>query len=263
MNDGAGAAVPVAAVQITGERAQQEDSLDVVYIEPDEGEAGGEWLLVLADGMGGHVGGATASQLAVKTFSDTYIGSGRDVREALRLSLQCANDRLAQEIAERPELGEMGTTLTAAVIGGGRLRWISVGDSPLWLYRDGVLQRLNADHSMVPILQGLVEIGRMSETEAALDPRRNQLRSALMGEELALVDLPVEPVGLRPGDIVLLASDGVETVSENALASLLSAHQSATPEVLAEAVMEAVEAARRPGQDNASLILFRGDSTAD
>jgi protein phosphatase len=251
------ALAPLASGQLLGEREAQEDALATQYVETDDDANGGEQILVLADGMGGHVGGATASNLAVSTFLETYLQSDADIRQALRSALDRANEDIALKMEENPEFLDMGTTLIGAVVCNNHLYWISVGDSPLWLYRNGELQRLNADHSMVPVLEGLVEIGRLTEDEAANDTRRNHLRSAVTGEELTLVDLCPEPASLQSGDLVLLASDGVETLSESELVTLLNKSEDEPTQQLVGTVLQAVEEAERPEQDNASLILYR------
>lgn len=246
-----------ASGQLIGARQEQEDALATRYVEIDGAAGDGEQILVLADGMGGHVGGATASRLAVETLVETYARSDADIPTALRAGLDEANAGIARAMLDNPDLFDMGTTLIGASITGNRLYWVSVGDSPLWLYRDGRLQRLNADHSMAPILEGLVEIGRMSEEDAANDVRRHHLRSAVSGEELVLVDLAPEPVLLETGDLVVLASDGVETLSAAELEALLSASADEPLERLRDSILQAVTDAGRQDQDNASLILYR------
>ena len=94
----------------------------------------------------------------------------------------------------------MGSTVVVAVISRDGIDWISVGDSPLWLFRDGRLRRLNADHSMAPVLASLVAAGRMTAEQAATDSNRHALRSAVMGEEIHLVDVSSQPVAVRKTD---------------------------------------------------------------
>ena len=116
----------------------------------DTGEHADELLLVLADGMGGHAGGDVASGLVVEHFFKAYINSHANIPEALRNSLNSANEQLANAVVETPELRGMGTTLIGCVIRENLMYWVSVGDSPMWVLRNGALQRINADHSMVP-----------------------------------------------------------------------------------------------------------------
>ena len=175
---------------------------------------------------------------------------------ALRSSLNSANEQLAEAVAETSGLRGMGTTLVGCVIRGHDLYRISVGDSPLWLFRDGSLQRLNADHSMLPLLDEMVRNGEISSAAAKKDMRRHMLRSAVAGKVLELVDLCDEPRRLQADDIVMLASDGVETLAEDELIAVLEKRHEQTPQQLADNIMARIGAAGNSAQDNASIILY-------
>ena len=248
----------VASAQIRGARDYQEDSLEIQLLAPDAGVHANELLLVLADGMGGHAGGEVASRLVVEHFCAAYRDSIEGMTEALRGSLARANEALAGAVADEPRLGGMGTTLVSCVVKENSLCWISVGDSPLWVYRGGALRRLNADHSMVPLLEQMARAGELSLEEVATDPHRSLLRSALTGKAVDLVDLCDQPFRLEAGDIVILASDGIETLAENDLAALLQDADVLSMDELARKLLAGVKAAGRPYQDNASVILYRG-----
>jgi len=255
-------AVPntVATAQITGTRDYQEDMLAVQELAAD-GRAD-ELLLVLADGMGGHAGGAVASRQVVEHFCAAYVNSpdrnsSGDIPKALRSSLDVANEALANTVAETPKLRGMGTTLIGCVIRGGCLYWISVGDSPLWVCREGVLQRLNADHSMVPLLDDMVRSGAMDSEAALVDVRRNMLRSAVAGKMLELVDVCEQPWQLQAGDVVILASDGVETLAGDELVAVLNNPRDRSLQELASDLTASIEAVGHSSQDNASVILYR------
>lgn len=247
----------VATAQIVGARALQEDSLVTLAPVTGTGPRAGEVLLALADGMGGHAGGEVASSLVLERFCAAYGESPDNVTDALRSSLDLANESLAEFSTGHPKLAGMGTTLVGCVIKAHRLHWISVGDSPLWLYRDATLQRLNADHSMVPLLDDMVRTGILSREAASVDARRSLLRSAVTGNTITLVDLRSKPFPLQARDIVLLASDGIETLAESELAALLQDSESVALTELAGALLAAVEAAAATHQDNASVILYR------
>jgi len=247
----------VASAQIRGARDYQEDALAVELLPADAGAHANQLLLVLADGMGGHAGGEVASRLVVEHFCSAYRESIVGMTEALRGSLDRANEALARAVADEPRLGGMGTTLVGCVVKENSLCWVSVGDSPLWVYRGGVLHRLNADHSMVPLLEQLAGAGEMTPEEVMTDPRRSLLRSALTGRTVALVDLCEQPFRLEAGDIVILASDGIETLAENDLAALLQDGDALSMDELARKLLAGVMAAERPYQDNASVILYR------
>ena len=252
-----------AALQITGKRDKQEDSfrlLDVRDLGLDEGEHA---LLLVADGMGGHVGGKKASDLLCKTFVREYKEYPRasgSIVDRLHHCLREANEAIAEEVKKNPALASMGSTLVAAVVTSEGLHWISVGDSPLWLFRAGKLERLNADHSMKSELDELVAEGRMTAEEAKQDPRRNWLNSAVMGDEIYLIDVPSQPVAIKKGDLVVLASDGLLTLNDQEIAEILKKTRDAplkkSAEDLIEKVEEKAEEDEHSYQDNTTVLLY-------
>ena len=245
-----------AARQIPGKREYQEDDYGLLDGR-DLGLDGSEHtMLLVADGMGGHVGGATASGLLSKTVVEAYPQASGPIVDRLRECLEAANKAIADAIAENPELDHMGSTLVAAVVSSEGLNWISVGDSPLWLFREGKLERLNADHSMAPVLADLVAAGRMTAEEAAQDPRRHSLRSAVMGDDIHLVDVSSQPVAVQKSDRLLLASDGLMTLSDQEVEAILKKTQDAPLEDRVAALIQAVEEAEHPHQDNTTVLLY-------
>ena len=245
-----------AARQIPGKREYQEDDYGLLDGR-DLGLGGSEHsMLLVADGMGGHVGGATASNLLSKTFVEAYPQASGPVVNRLRACLEAANKALADAIAENPALDSMGSTVVAAVVSSEGLNWISVGDSPLWLFRKGKLERLNADHSMAPVLADLAAKGSMTEEEAARDPRRHALRSAVMGDDIPLIDVSPQPVMVEKGDRLLLASDGLLTLSEQEIEESLRETQDVPLKDSVAALIQAVEDAEHPHQDNTTVLLY-------
>lgn len=245
-----------AALQITGKREYQEDSFGLLD-ECDLGlDLGEHAVLLVADGMGGHVGGAIASDLLCKTFVEAYPRSSGPIVERLRTCLDEANAAIAAAIAENPALDSMGSTLVVAVVTSEGLHWISVGDSPLWLFREGQLSRLNADHSMEPLLAELVAAGRMTAEQAARHPSRHSLRSMVMGDDMPLIDVSSRPVALEQGDRVVLASDGLLTLDEQEIAGVLEETRDAPLADSAAALIQAVEEAGHPYQDNVTVLLY-------
>jgi protein phosphatase len=238
---------------IQGARSYQEDAAEV--------RADGSGLAaVLADGMGGHVGGALASGLACKFFLHAFAKAVGGVEARLAEALDLANAAIAYETAENPELMGMGCTLVGAALAPGRLVWVSVGDSPLYLVRRGEIARLNEDHSLAPEIDKLAEAGRISWDAAKADPRRHVLRSALTGTEIELVDRPRSPLVLEPDDWVILASDGIHSLTEPEIAGIAAA--AATPDAAADALLAAVAAAGDPYQDNATVVAVRVTAAA-
>ncbi|MDG4551532.1 MAG: protein phosphatase 2C domain-containing protein [Candidatus Contendobacter sp.] len=238
-----------------GSRSRQEDDYGIFELPP-ELEAG-DLLLVLADGMGGEQGGARASALAVRGFVELYdAASAAAIPERLEQTLARVNERMARDVASDPHgLRGMGCTLLAVVLAEDGLYWISVGDSPLWLWRRGRLHRLNQDHAYRSILAYQVINGEISAAEAARHPDRNALISAVTGAELELVDLPRQPYPLRPEDQILLASDGLLTLGEKEIAAVLGrAHSENSP---CARLLAAVADRRNLRQDNVTVLWAR------
>jgi protein phosphatase len=225
--------------QHQGARPYQEDSWALRTLSD------GALLAVLADGMGGHAGGAVASRLAVGAFLMAIEG-GRSLRE----SMDAANQAIGQAAARDRALEGMGSTLVAVVVQDDEVRWISVGDSPLYLVAGGAVARLNADHSMVPQIETLVQRGILTAEEAARHPGRHTLREAVMGHPLSLVDEGRRALGR--GECLLVCSDGVETLD-----SARIVRQAAGS---AQALIDSVLAVRAPAQDNVTVIKLERES---
>ena len=243
--------------QSVGKRSGQEDAYAFSVIPARSGAATG-LLLIVADGMGGHAAGNRASELAVRTFGGAFHRGDGTMRERLSRALDAANDALAAAIEADPEqLEGMGTTLLAAAVTPLGLEWISVGDSPLYLLRRGTLRRINADHSFRPVLREMVAKGEMTGEQAAVSSLRNRLRAALIGGEIALVDLPATPLPLLDGDLVLAGSDGLQTLSDEVLATVLKQHASADAATLAAQLVQAVLAAGAAKQDNITAAIVK------
>lgn len=238
-----------------GSRSRQEDDYGVFELPP-ELEAG-DLLLVLADGMGGEQAGARASALAVRGFVEAYdTASAATIPERLEQTLVRVNERMARDVASDPEsLDGMGCTLLAVVLATEGLYWISVGDSPLWLWRRGRLHRLNQDHAYRSILAHRVSNGEISAAEAARHPDRNALISAVTGSELELVDLSRQPYPLRPDDQILMASDGMLTLDEREIAAILG--HTRTDGYPCPQLLSAVAARRNLHQDNVTVLWAR------
>jgi serine/threonine protein phosphatase PrpC len=219
--------------QHQGARPYQEDSWALRTLRD------GSLLAVVADGMGGHAGGAVASRLVADSVVKA-VEQGHDLADGL----QAANDAVGAAAARRAELSGMGATLVAAIVDGDEVRWISVGDSPLFMLSAGRLQRLNADHSMAPQIDALVARGVITPEEGASHPGRHTLREAVMGQPLTLID---EGHRRLPGDArLLLCSDGVHSLGEIDIAT-----QSAKPVVT---LIAAALAVGNPHQDNVTVI---------
>lgn len=255
-----------ASRSIRGARKYQEDRAEVRVVSVtnaaggDAGDGGATsgaagLLAVLADGMGGHAGGALASETVCAAFLTTYESATGSPSERLQSALAGANSAVAVKCEQRPHLAGMGSTLVGVAFGDEGLEWVSVGDSPLYLWRRGETAIVNEDHSLAPLLDQLVAEGRLSANEARDDPRRHHLRSAVTGEELELIDASRKPLALEPGDVVIIASDGIHTLDEAGIAEIVEGALAKGPDVIAEQLLEAVTSARDPAQDNATVVI--------
>jgi serine/threonine protein phosphatase PrpC len=212
---------------------------------------------VLADGMGGHAGGALASSTACEVFLDSYWASAGEVPARLDDALMHANAAIGGCVEENPALDGMGCTLVGTVFGPAGVEWVSVGDSPLFLLRHGEIVLLNEDHSLAPEIDKLAAAGRMTWEDAKADPRRHFLRSALTGADMDLIDRSHRPLALEPGDVVILASDGIHTLSEPDILRVVEENVVSGPEAIASALLDAVEAGGDIYQDNTTVVVVR------
>jgi protein phosphatase len=196
--------------------------------------------------MGGHAAGAVASRIAVDTFVPAFMAKraeGASLDRALQSSLDAANAQIAKGQQDAPETSGMGTTLIAAHVSSVGLAWISVGDSPLWLFRRGRIDRLNEDHSF---------------RQAAAQGARaiaNMLQSVLNGEPIALIDCRAKPVPLRKSDVVILASDGLLTLTEQEIAGTIRDTGGGGAESVARTLLKAVEDRAKSNQDNCTVLV--------
>ena len=244
---------------VLGRRERQEDA---VVSDFSSGEAFG--FVVLADGMGGHAAGDVASKIVVtEVFSKLKLQSGDPeilephIGEVLEKAAVSANKRVGMYARERPEAHGMGATLLAPVFIHDRLYWISVGDSPLYLFRNGVLERLNENHALMSQIDYLVANGIMGREEALNYPDQTCLTSVLIGREIAQLDCRTVPVQIQEGDILIVASDGLQFLCENQIEGVLRFTQKRSAEDIGAALMKEVQKLDDPCQDNVSLCVVK------
>jgi serine/threonine protein phosphatase PrpC len=249
--------------QIRGTRENQEDFYGFCELTGDVDGIDG-LLLVLADGMGAYAGGSLASRTVVEAFVESFCYARGPVATRLLGALRGAERALTEEIIRQGEkFLEMGATLVAVLWKPGALQWISVGDSSLYLFRRGKLKRLNADHSMAPLLDAQAANGEITAEEAAKHPKRGTLRAALADQKVTLYDLREEAFLLEKGDLLFAASDGLNTVREPELQALLKKSDGQGADQIAQALLQAVTEVRKPKQDNTTVALIRnGTGTA-
>src|SRR3954451_1725282 len=208
-------------------------------------------LFVVADGMGGAQSGEVASEMAVEAFG-AGIPRGDSPAEGLVRIIETANQRIHERSRSESERAGMGTTVTAAYVGENSVTVAHVGDSRCYRVRDGELERLTDDHSLVG---DLVRLGKLTEEQAETHPQRSVITRALGPEPNVMVD--VEEFGARAGDLFLVCSDGLTAmVREDKLRPLLVGHRGHLDQ-LGHDLIAAANAAG--GRDNITVVLFTLD----
>ncbi|SDJ64505.1 PP2C family protein-serine/threonine phosphatase [Aliiruegeria lutimaris] len=242
-----------------GKRDCQEDA--VIADFPVGGRVG---LAVLSDGMGGHAAGDVASKIVItEVFSELKLRSGdvsvadAAICELLRAAANGANDCLRAYTEQYPDTAGMGATLVAACVQRNRMHWISIGDSVLFLFRDEKLQQLNEDHSFGSKIDEMVRTGQIPQELAEDYPDRNCLTSVVSGAEIARVDCPEAGLDLRDGDIVVLASDGLQFLEGQHIRAILQQSREKTSGEIAARFLEEIEHLGDPDQDNVSIVVLK------
>jgi serine/threonine protein phosphatase PrpC len=182
------------------------------------------YVFIVCDGMGGHVGGAKASQIAVGIIRDCLQQLDyKTPYEALSQSIVAASDAILAYAVNNPELVGMGTTCVAILLVGSDVYYAHVGDSRIYLYSNKKLTRITKDHSFV---QNMIDLGGMTEEQAEKHPRKNEITNALGLKNMKPPTVCTAQIQAAKGDIFLLCSDGltgmvsnseIETVLKNSM----------------------------------------------
>jgi serine/threonine protein phosphatase PrpC len=233
-------------------RPANEDYYCFAEPENDERFARRGRLMVVADGMGGHVGGQVASGLAVDAMREVFLnGEMDDPSEILLNGFSRGQQSILDAASRRPELRGMGTTCTAAIVHQGRLSYGHIGDSRLYLVRQGQASQVTEDHSLVT---RLLKSGAITPEQAAVHEDRNVLTAALgmLSEDIA-ADFSQQPIALQPGDGILIASDGL-----HGLVNPDEMREAVEKEPPHQACRSLVELAKlRGGPDNITVQIMR------
>ncbi|HEX4228682.1 MAG TPA: Stp1/IreP family PP2C-type Ser/Thr phosphatase [Bryobacteraceae bacterium] len=235
------------------ERSENEDYY--CYVEPEEEEQflrRGR-LAVVADGMGGHSGGQIASGLAVDALRDAFLDENApsDPQSVLVEGFTRAQHAILGASHDRPDLNGMGTTCTAVIVRDGELSYGHIGDSRLYLLRDGWLTQVTEDHTLV---NHLVKSGAITPAQAYHHEKRNVLTAALgMRSEEVAADFSNEPVRLQDSDAIVLSSDGLHGLitSEELRATVQTQSAYAACRTLVNL------ARQRGGPDNITVQILR------
>ena len=254
-------AYDIALILNQGQRETQEDAIAARVF--DVINAG---YVVIADGMGGHDAGEVASELVIAAWQETLDSQldRNDVTEgALLDALPMAAMQANALVADHGETTgvRLGSTLLGTLMLDQKLFWISIGDSPLYLLRDGSLSQINEDHSMAPVIDAQLAKGLLTEDEARVHPDRNQLTSVIMGAAIPKVDCPEEPLALRPRDILILGSDGLQYLGNSEIETTVRDHLNSPARDIADALLQRLLTKADPDQDNISIAVVKPAQT--
>jgi protein phosphatase len=212
----------------------------------DSGFAG-PTLLLVADGVGGNAAGEVASATTTYVVSASALARvGLRPASVLGSAVAASQRQMRVGVRDDPSRTGMSTTLTALLTDGQRFALAHIGDSRGYLFRDGELTRISADHTWVQQMQ---DEGRMTEAEAMIHPWRNVVMRTINADDRSPAD--ITPVSLGLGDRVLLCSDGLsDLVSEARIEQILSTHpDDAAVDLLLDAALQA------GGRDNITCVL--------
>src|SRR3990167_6755406 len=232
-------------------RNQNEDSIAHI---PEAG------LVVVADGMGGHHAGEVASKLAVDvitrhiigTLAEAGTGNGAFESKMIGDAIQLANRAIYELARQQPEYAGMGSTVVVTVFHGGKL-WVGhVGDSRLYRFRDGLLEQVTLDHSVV---QELVSRGLVTAEEARKSVNKNLVTRALGVDTSVVPDIGEQT--LNDEDIYLLCSDGLNDVLADGDIEMMLIEYGRNLEAAARRMVDIAN--ERGGPDNISVILVRAN----
>lgn len=240
-----------------GRRRQENQDACIVQSLWDDDKA----LLAVIDGVGGYAGGEKAATIARESIQQYMQIPRGDTLTMLREAVVFANNRIVEERKNEPQHSEMCCVLTVVVADAGaqQLYYVHIGDTRLYRFRQGQLQKLTRDHSLVGVQE---DAGEISEREAMVHPQRNQiLREAGSSlhrlDDEGFIDHGMED--FLPGDLLLLCSDGLtDMITQKQMRSVLLQHKP-----LPELTNELIDLANKMGgNDNITVVLaqFAGSS---
>ena len=222
----------------TGRKRRRNE--DAYVVEPP--------LFAIADGMGGAQAGELASSLAAGAVREDEGAAGSGERRVTRL-IQEANRRVYQRSSQDAAASGMGTTLTVALVADGTVAFGHVGDSRAYLIRDGRLEQLTEDHSLVA---ELVRSGKLSPEEAGTHPQRSVITRALGTDPD--VDVDTFSIETQPGDLFMLCSDGLTSMVEDDVILQTIEKSRDNLQTAAKALIRVAN--KGGGEDNITVVFF-------
>ncbi len=237
---------------LLGRTIKNGDTVDAEFSEDDAEIRRAGFLAAVADGMGGHAAGETAARIALHTIDGEFHGSEKkggleSIRRALEAAVGRANREILEDAAGSPALQGMGATVAGVALSGREYFVFHAGDSRVYRFRGGALRQLTQDDSLVALA---VRAGQMTPEEALSSGMRHVITNGLGTEQFSLH--VSEPASMKPGDALLICSDGLHDETalekmEELLAGPGTLHERGA--LLMEAAMDS------GGTDNISIVL--------
>lgn len=247
---------PELTMGIAADIGSRENQQDTSFGQVDGNTA----FAVVCDGMGGLNGGELASQTAVRMLvGDYYNPEKKDMMPVFfREEAYKMNQAVCDLKDNSGKCLEAGTTIVAVNINDGKLQWLSIGDSKIYVIRKEEILPVNQEHNYGMRLKQMLESGEISQEEYAEEEGRAEALISFLGVgNLELMDINEEPFWLKDEDAVLLCSDGLYKALEDEL--ILGVIQSSLPntQLAAKRLVDAVKEKKVRGQDNTSVILLQ------
>src|SRR5688572_24022971 len=231
------------ATDVGRRRNHNEDAF--VTFETEDGGL----VLVVADGMGGHLAGEVASAMAIEILQRELTQPAADPSTALREAIELANREIWDEAARDSEKAGMGSTIVAAIVLDDQAYLANAGDSPAYLVRGGQTDQITHDHGLVA---EQVEAGVIREEDAEHHPFRHILTRCLGAEASVEVEV-YPPREIQAGDVLVLCSDGLtEHVNKREVAALV---ENPDPDEVARGLVDVAN--QRGGHDNITVVVAR------
>ncbi|MBR3919782.1 MAG: serine/threonine-protein phosphatase [Clostridia bacterium] len=248
-------AFQMAALSVVGDREDQQDSFGYA-LKQDEG------LIVVCDGMGGHEGGKTASEMAVQTFltrySEEYIIAQQT--EMLIETAKKTDAMISRLKNDQGDLLKAGSTLVSILINRKKMMWCSVGDSRAYLVREGEMVQLTQDHNYHTVLVEKLNAGLLNKAEFEKENARGEALISFLGiGNLALIDYSEIPLEIKKDDKIIIMSDGLyKIVSDSEIARILDNFNN-IGEAVQALEMKAKKNAKNndESRDNMTVVLIK------
>ena len=256
-NTGTKVEIKFGNAQHIGGRLKQEDSFGYSNISDSMKISQKGVLAVLADGMGGLSYGKEISEYVVSAALSMF--ENLNYSQPFYIQIENIIRKINNEVSNRFSKNgksDAGSTIVLAFIYKTKLYWASVGDSRLYLLRDGYLYQINEDHDYLNHLLEAVINGNITLTEALADPQKNSLTSFIGNEKLPYIDISLKGFSIQRGDKIILCSDGVyNSISDAEFIELLKKE----PQVSADRIIRSIVSKKLNNQDNITIMIINYD----